>query len=49
MMGEVTYPVARVTKTSKREMQRQRKWLRYTTVEDSIIVQQKLAKRFLTS
>ena len=49
MMGEVTYPVARVTKTSKRETQKQRKRLRYTTVEDSIILQQKLAKRFLTS
>ena len=49
MMGEVTYPVARVTKTSKREMQKQRKRLRYTTVEDSIILQQKLAKTLLTS
>ena len=49
MMGQVTYPVARVTKISKREMQKQRKRLRYTTVEDSIILQQKLAKRFLTS
>ena len=49
MMGEVTYRVARVTKTSKREMQKGRKRLHYTTVEDSIILQQKLAKRFLTS
>ena len=49
MMGEVTYPVARVTKTSKRKMQKQRKRLRYTTVEDSIILQQKLAKTLLTS
>ena len=49
MIGEVTYPVARVTKTSKREMQKQRKRLRYTTVEDSIILQQKLAKTLLTS
>ena len=48
-MGKVKYPVARVTKTSKREMQKQRKRLRYTTVEDSIILQQKLAKTFLTS